>query len=214
MPTLAGFDNTRQQIMDALVDRVVGTEIQPEAHQKFALALLEYIRSVELISASTLIGQCTPETQPVQPNDANVAYVGTALQQTTTIWENFHGEDGQPIIITTTSSNVAICIFTWNRQYWTVTTTTIDLTDILQQTNQEIQNLQSSLTEETRAREKGDENLDKKIQQETQAIETSLNQLNNQLKDCKFIYLSVEEYQKLITDNQIDETTTYFIYEE
>ena len=53
---MAGYDDTRNKILETLLQRPVGTEIQPENHQDFALSLLDYIRSVELISGSTLIG--------------------------------------------------------------------------------------------------------------------------------------------------------------
>ena len=181
MPTLAGYDNTHQQIMDALVDRVVGTEIQPEAHQQFALALLEYIRSVELISASTLIGQCTPATIPVQPDDANVAYVGAAPQAATTIWTNFHGYDGQPLTTITTSTSVALCVFTWNKQYWTVTTMTMDLTDILRETNERIDKIESDLKQEIFERKAADNTLDDKITVEANARANADNTLDNKI---------------------------------
>lgn len=163
MPTLAGYDNTRQDIINTLVEREIGTQITPEAHQHFVLALLEYIRSVELISASTLIGKCTPDTDPVQPNDANVAYVGSAPQHSTTTWLNFRGYNGQPLSVTTTSSNVALCVFTWNKQYWTVTTMTLDLTDLLWEIDQRLDKVEADLKQEIADRQAGDTTLNNKI---------------------------------------------------
>ena len=39
---MAGYDDTRMKILETLMQRPNGTEIQPDNHQDFALSLLEY----------------------------------------------------------------------------------------------------------------------------------------------------------------------------
>lgn len=113
-----GYENTKQKILSALMNRPNGTKIQPANHQDYALSLLEYIRNVELISASTLIGVAYEDTVPVQPNTSNAAYVAGVAQQKTAIFENFRDKDGQPIIVTTGEMEAKLVVLFWNRQYW------------------------------------------------------------------------------------------------
>ena len=188
----AGYLNTQNKIQSTLVDREDGTQIQPKDHQEFALMLLDYIRSVELISASTLIGQCEPETVPVQPNDANVAYIGAAKQNQTTVFSNFIGEDGEPISITVDDKNVAFVVFTWNRQYWTATTTDIDVSyletvlrgeieDIDGRLKDAIQSIRDLEKEQEADRQQIDEQIeriDSDIEKEANARKTGDNFLN------------------------------------
>lgn len=115
---MAGYNDTRKKIINSLLQRPNGTQITPENHQDFALNLLEYIRSVELISASTLIGIAEPETIPVQSNKANASYIAGVAQQRTVVFENFSGEDGNPITISTGEMEAKLVILTWNKQYW------------------------------------------------------------------------------------------------
>lgn len=116
---MAGYDDTRMKILETLMQRPNGTEIQPDNHQDFALSLLEYIRSVELISGSTLIGIAYEDTIPVQSDDANEAYIAGIAQQRSLTFENFRDVNGQPITITTGEMEAKLVILTWNRQYWT-----------------------------------------------------------------------------------------------
>ena len=116
---MAGYDDTRMKILETLMQRPNGTEIQPDNHQDFALSLLEYIRSVELISGSTLIGVAYEDTIPVQSNDANEAYIAGVAQQRSSTFENFRDVNGQPITVTTGEMEAKLVILTWNRQYWT-----------------------------------------------------------------------------------------------
>lgn len=116
---MAGYDDTRQKILKTLMQRPNGTMIQPENHQDFALNLLDYIRSVELITASTLIGVAYEDTMPVQSNDANEAYLAGVAQQRSATFQNFHDVNGQPITVTTGEMEAKLVILTWNRQYWT-----------------------------------------------------------------------------------------------
>lgn len=115
---MAGYNDTKQKILDTLMQRPVGTEIQPDNHQDFALSLLDYCRSVELISASTLIGIAYTDTVPVQSNDASAAYIAGVAQAQTAVFTNFIDEDGNAIMVTTGDMEGKIVILVWNRQYW------------------------------------------------------------------------------------------------
>lgn len=116
---MAGYDDTRKKILETLMQRPNGTEIQPDSHQDFALNLLEYIRSVELISGSTLIGVAYEDTVPVQSDDANEAYIAGVAQQRSVTFENFRDANGDAITITTGEMEAKLVVLTWNRQYWT-----------------------------------------------------------------------------------------------
>lgn len=116
---MAGYDDTRKKILETLMQRPNGTEIQPNNHQDFALNLLEYIRSVELISGSTLIGVAYEDTVPVQSNDANEAYIAGVAQQRSVTFQNFRDVNGSAITITTGEMEAKLVVLTWNRQYWT-----------------------------------------------------------------------------------------------
>lgn len=115
---MSGYDNTKQKILQSLMQRPVGTEIQPDNHQDFALSLLEYVRSVELISGSTLIGIAYEDTNPVQSNDANEAYIAGVAQQKSVTFSNFRDINGNAITVTTGEMEAKLVILTWNRQYW------------------------------------------------------------------------------------------------
>lgn len=112
------YDSIKQKIVKSLLGRDNDTEILPENHQEFALALLEYIRSVELISGSTLIGIATEDTVPVQSNDASECYIAAVAQDKNAIFTNFKDKDGRPITITTGSNEAKFVILIWNRNFW------------------------------------------------------------------------------------------------
>lgn len=114
---MAGYRDTRQLIIDTLTGRPAGTEIQPEEHQAFALALNDYIRSVELSSGSVLMGIAESNTVPVEPDNSRVAYIASVSQNTVYTFTYFKKENGEPIAITTTDSS-AFVILLWNTQYW------------------------------------------------------------------------------------------------
>lgn len=116
---MAGYDDTRQKILETLMQRPNGTMIQPANHQDFALSLLDYIRNVELISSSTLIGVAYEDTVPVQSNDANETYIAGVAQQRSAVFQNFRDVNGEPITVTTGEMEAKLIILTWNRQYWT-----------------------------------------------------------------------------------------------
>ena len=116
---MAGYDDTREKILKTLLQRPNGTQIQPDNHQDFALSLLEYIRDVELISASTLIGIAYENTVPVQSNKSNASYIAGVAQQRTATFSNFRDRNGQPIKVSTGEMEAKLVILTWNKQFWT-----------------------------------------------------------------------------------------------
>lgn len=115
---MAGYEDTKQKIISTLMGRPVGTEIQPENHQDYALNMLDYIRSLELVATSTLIGVAEEITTPVQPNDSRVCYIAGVAQNQTAVFLNFIGQDGQPISVTTKDEEGVFVILMWNMQYW------------------------------------------------------------------------------------------------
>lgn len=118
---MAGYDDTYKMIISTLMGRPNGTEIQPENHQAFALNMLDYIRSLELIANGPLIGVAEPTTQPVQPDNSRAAYIAGVAQNRTVTFQNFYDYNGNPISITTGEMEAYFAVFVWNGQYWTAT---------------------------------------------------------------------------------------------
>lgn len=119
---MSGYDDTYNMIISTLMGRPNGTEIQPENHQAFALNMLEYIRSLELLANAPFIGVATPSTQPVQPDDSRACYIAGVAQGRTTIFQNFRDMNGDPISITNGEMEACLVIFVWNAQYWSAET--------------------------------------------------------------------------------------------
>lgn len=119
---MAGYDDTYNMIISTLMGRPAGTEIQPENHQAFALNMLEYIRSLELLANAPFIGVATPTTQPVQPDDSRACYIAGVAQDRTTVFQNFRDMNGDPISITNGEMEACLVIFVWNAQYWSAAT--------------------------------------------------------------------------------------------
>lgn len=119
---MAGYDDTYNMIISTLMGRPAGTEIQPENHQAFALNMLEYIRSLELLANAPFIGVATPTTQPVQPDDSRACYIAGVAQDRTTTFQNFRDMNGDPISITNGEMEACLVIFVWNAQYWSAET--------------------------------------------------------------------------------------------
>lgn len=117
---MAGYDDTRQKIINTLMGRPVGSEIQPENHQDYALNMLDYIRSIELATTSTLVGIAQPDTQPVQPDTSNVCYIAGVAQDRTVTFQNFYDYEGKPISITTGDMQAYFVVLLWNKQYWSM----------------------------------------------------------------------------------------------
>lgn len=119
---MAGYDDTYNMIISTLTGRPNGTEIQPENHQAFALNILEYIRSLELLANAPFIGVATPTTQPVQPDDSRACYIAGVAQDRTTTFQNFRDINGDPISITNGEMEACLVIFVWNAQHWSAET--------------------------------------------------------------------------------------------
>jgi hypothetical protein len=113
-----GYEDTKQKILNTLMQRPDGEEIQPLNHQDFALSLLEYIRSVELFSTSVPIAIANEDTVPLQPNDSSVVYISAISEQKNVVFKNFLDKDGNAIIIRTDKSESKLVMFVWNKQYW------------------------------------------------------------------------------------------------
>jgi hypothetical protein len=120
---MPGYWDTKKLIIDTLVGRPVGTLIFPEGHQNFALSLLDYIRSVEVLGASSLQGVAEQDTVPVQPDNARICYIATVPPNRFYTFENFRGEDGQPIQVVSGLNTITFCTLLWNGEYWSVQTT-------------------------------------------------------------------------------------------
>lgn len=119
---MAGYNDTYNMIISTLMGRLNGTEIRPENHQAFALNMLEYIRSLELLANAPFIGVATPTTQPVQPDDSRACYIAGVAQDRTTTFHNFRDMNGNPISITNGEMEACLVIFVWNAQYWSAET--------------------------------------------------------------------------------------------
>ena len=117
---MAGYDDTKRLIIETLMGRPSGTEIQPEKHQEYALSMLEYIRNIELISGSSLIGVANENTVPVQPDNSRVSYIAGIAQNRTMNFQNFIGQNGEALSVTTGDMECYLIILLWNTEYWSM----------------------------------------------------------------------------------------------
>lgn len=115
---MAGYEDTYQMIISALVGRPAGTEIQPEQHQAFALNMLEYIRSLELAGNAPFVGIAEEDTVPVQPTNERCCYIASVSSNKTVTFKNFITGGGNPITITAGDMEAYIVIMLWNTQWW------------------------------------------------------------------------------------------------
>ena len=142
-----GYLDTKQKIIETLTGRVAGTQIMPSQHQEFALSLLEYVRSVELISGSTLMGVAERTTVPVQPNTSNAVYIAACPKDDVVTFENFHDADGNAITVDSTSAYSALLIILlWDKSSWS--TVTVPTTMMINSTMEEMQQFLSDATSE------------------------------------------------------------------
>lgn len=131
---MAGYSDTRQMIIDTLMGRPAGTEIQPEDHQAFALQITDYVRSVELVAGNaTPIGFADVSTVPVQPDNGQAVYLSQVGRGTTVVFTNFIDQNGNAISVTSDSSSVTFVTLLWNGQYWTKQETRISLENTVQE---------------------------------------------------------------------------------
>lgn len=124
---MAGYSDTKKLIEDTLVGRPEGSLIYPYQHQRFALSMLDYIHSVELMGVSDLQGIATTDTVPVEPENAKVAYIATVPPSQTYVYTNFLDEDGDPITVTTGANTVSLLTLLWNGTYWQVQNSPVQL---------------------------------------------------------------------------------------
>lgn len=117
---MAGYEDTKRLIIETLMGRPYGTEIQPENHQAYALNMLEYIRSIELISGSSVIDIANEETVPVQPDNSRVSYISGIAQNRTMTFQNFIGQNGEALSITSGDMECYLIILLWNTEYWSL----------------------------------------------------------------------------------------------
>lgn len=115
---MAGYRDTRQLIIDTLMGRPAGTEIKPEEHQAFALALNDYIRKVELNSGNAFIGFAQSDTVPIQSNNGQCFYISTVPPGTNIIYTNFIDYNGNPISVTTPPNKMAFVTLIWDTKSW------------------------------------------------------------------------------------------------
>lgn len=127
---MAGYYETRQMIIDTLMGRPKGTEIQPEDHQTFALQITDYIRSVELVARNVipLAGFAEANTVPVQPDLGQAVYWAQVNPGETVIFSNFFDVNGDPISVTSDSSHVTLVTLIWDGQHWSGETAPIAVT--------------------------------------------------------------------------------------
>lgn len=122
METTKGYSEIRQDIINALTGRPEGSLIFPEQHQEFALEILDFANQIGIASVTGLVGEATPSTQPIQPDDSNLAYIFQVSPDTTKTFSNFHDYQGNPISVTTNSTQVAFGFLVWNKEYWSAIT--------------------------------------------------------------------------------------------
>lgn len=115
---MPAYDSIREQIISTLTNRPSGEEIQPEQHQDIALAVLDYVRSIEAVMTSALAGVARVNTMPTQPDDSAVTYVSTIPPEQTATYEHFKGSNGEPLTITTDVNEAKFVLFVWNKAYW------------------------------------------------------------------------------------------------
>lgn len=115
---MAGYSDTRKLIIDTLMGRPAGTEIQPEEHQAFALALNDYIRNVELNSGNAFIGFAQADTVPIQSNNGQCFYISTVPPSKNIVYVNFLDSNRNPISVTTPPNKMAFVTLIWDTKSW------------------------------------------------------------------------------------------------
>lgn len=123
---MAGYKDTRQLIIDTLMNRPAGTEIQPENHQEFALAIIDYVRSVELLAGNAFIGFAEANTVPVQSDKGQCFYISTVGPGQTVNFVNFIDSDGNVISVSSPGVKMSLVTLIWNTQYWSSQIVTMD----------------------------------------------------------------------------------------
>ena len=123
---MAGYEDTRQMIINTLTNRLAGTEIQPDDHQEFALAITDYVRSVELLSGNAFIGFAEANTTPVQSDKGQCFYISTVGPGQTVDFVNFIYSNGNAISVSSPDGKMSLVTLIWNTQYWSSQVVAID----------------------------------------------------------------------------------------
>ena len=118
-----GYNSSRDKIQQTLTGRTSGTQVTPDSHQAMAEDVLNYVQEVENISLSGLEGIAYTDTTPVQPDEANCAYISAVPSNTTYTYKNFADENGNAVSITATTDPLFVILF-WNKKYWSYLATT------------------------------------------------------------------------------------------
>ena len=118
-----GYNSSRTKIQQTLTGRTSGTQVTPDSHQAMAEDVLNYVQEVENISLSGLEGIAYTDTTPVQPDEANCAYISAVPSNTTYTYKNFADENGDAVSITATTDPLFVILF-WNKKYWSYLATT------------------------------------------------------------------------------------------
>lgn len=123
--SLPNYDSVKQKIIDTLVGRPEGTEIDPANQQNYELSLLDYVKSVETLSQTPFKGIADENTVPLQPNNSFVSYISNLNLGQSKTFKNFRNQSGQPISVTADTNKSHLIVLVWNTQYWSVEKITI-----------------------------------------------------------------------------------------
>lgn len=126
--SLPNYDSVKQKIIDTLVGRPEGTEIDPANQQNYELSLLDYVKSVETSSQTPFKGIADENTVPLQPNNSFISYISVLNSGQSKTFKNFRNQSGQPISVTADTNKSHLIILVWNTQYWSVEKITIGVT--------------------------------------------------------------------------------------
>lgn len=202
------YTDTAQKILDTLTGRLAGSQITPDTHQAMAETLLEYIKEVENISGSPLIGFADEDTTPVLPDNAFCSYISCVAANSSMTYKNFYNQNGENIALTAPNGTSYFVILFWNKNFWSYTlipiavtnvkvvqTTGSSTTDVLSQKgvtdaiNAEASNRQSadeaiqkSIEQETSDRKAEDETLQKSISDEAEKRKTADDDLSTKIE--------------------------------
>lgn len=105
-----GYFDIQKKIQETLTGRSAGSQITPDTHQSMAEALLEYIRDVEDIAESPLIGIADENTKPLQPDKSFCSYLSCVAANTVIQYRHFFNIDGEPIEITSSDGRALFVI--------------------------------------------------------------------------------------------------------
>lgn len=124
------YNEVSNLIDSTLVNREPGIEIEPQAHQDMAHAILDYAHQSQVTGQAVLQGFATVDesthtssTVPETPDNVKICYISSC--NATTTYTNFLDGSSNPIQVTVGSNEVKFVILLWNTAYWEVMTVTI-----------------------------------------------------------------------------------------